>query len=94
MRKPQFATRMNLIQPNAVGELLKFGADPHVMSFAGGYPGATLFPAAALNAVYSKASWPAFSVFARFITPLGPTGFSNGACKVSVVFGGKTIAPR
>jgi 2-aminoadipate transaminase len=44
MSNPPFAKRMELVQPNAVGELLKFGADSDLMSFAGGYPDGTLFP--------------------------------------------------
>ena len=49
------ASRMSRVQPNAVGELLRMGADPSIISFAGGYPDATLFPRQALNAVYQHA---------------------------------------
>ena len=55
MSKSPFAKRMELVKPNAVGELLKFGADPDLMSFAGGYPDGTLFPVQALNEVYQEA---------------------------------------
>jgi 2-aminoadipate transaminase len=51
----KIASRMSRVQPNAVGELLRMGADPSIISFAGGYPDATLFPREALNAVYQRA---------------------------------------
>ena len=50
-----FAKRMETVQPNAIGELLKFGSDPDLISFAGGYPDASLFPVAQLNDVYRVA---------------------------------------
>ena len=50
-----FAQRMETVQPNAIGELLKFGADPGLISFAGGYPDGSLFPLAQLNDVYQTA---------------------------------------
>ncbi len=49
------AHRMTRVQPNAVGELLRMGADPSITSFAGGYPDGTLFPREALNAAFQKA---------------------------------------
>ncbi|NKX44763.1 PLP-dependent aminotransferase family protein [Roseicyclus persicicus] len=51
---PRFAARMDRVQPNAIGELLALGADPGIISFGGGYPDPTLFPAAALEAVFSE----------------------------------------
>ncbi len=51
----QFAQRMETVQPNAIGELLKFGADPGLISFAGGYPDGSLFPLTQLNEVYQTA---------------------------------------
>jgi len=50
-----FAQRMETVQPNAIGELLKFGADPGLISFAGGYPDGSLFPLAQLNEVFQTA---------------------------------------
>ncbi len=47
----RFARRMDRVQPNAIGELLKHGADPSVISFAGGYPDPALFPARELAMV-------------------------------------------
>jgi 2-aminoadipate transaminase len=49
-----FADRMSAIQSNAVGELLRQGADPSLISFAGGYPDGTLFPAAELGAIFAE----------------------------------------
>jgi DNA-binding transcriptional MocR family regulator len=51
----KIATRMARVQPNAVGELLRMGSDPSIISFAGGYPDGTLFPREALNAVFQRA---------------------------------------
>jgi 2-aminoadipate transaminase len=48
------ARRMSSPIPNAVGELLRMGADPAIISFAGGYPDATLFPTGALRDVYAQ----------------------------------------
>lgn len=49
---PRYAQRMAQVQPSAIGELLALGADPAIISFGGGYPDASLFPAAALDAVF------------------------------------------
>jgi 2-aminoadipate transaminase len=49
------ARRMALVQPNAVGALLRAGADPGIVSFAGGYPDGALFPKAELDALYHHA---------------------------------------
>lgn len=46
------ARRMDRVKPNAIGELLKQGADPGLISFAGGYPDAESFPRAELDAVF------------------------------------------
>ncbi|AHM04648.1 Transcriptional regulator [Roseibacterium elongatum DSM 19469] len=51
---PHFAARMARVTPNAIGELLALGADPSIISFGGGYPDPTLFPVAALEAVFSE----------------------------------------
>jgi 2-aminoadipate transaminase len=55
MTDVQFARRMDGVKPNAVGELLRLGAEPDIMSFGGGYPDATLFPLEQLEAVYYAA---------------------------------------
>jgi 2-aminoadipate transaminase len=50
-----YARRMNSVQPNAVGELLRQGSDPAITSFAGGYPDGSLFPKSELDALYHRA---------------------------------------
>jgi 2-aminoadipate transaminase len=55
MSATNFAQRMANVQPNAIGELLKFGADPALISFAGGYPDGSLFPLTQLNDVFQTA---------------------------------------
>ena len=50
-----FAGRMARVKPSAIRDLLRLGADPSVMSFGGGYPDATLFPAEALARAYQTA---------------------------------------
>jgi 2-aminoadipate transaminase len=49
---PRFAHRMETVQPSAIRELLALGADPSIISFGGGYPDASLFPAEHLAAVF------------------------------------------
>lgn len=51
---PRYAQRMANVQPSAIGELLALGADPSIISFGGGYPDATLFPAHQLDAVFHQ----------------------------------------
>ncbi|MEO8264969.1 MAG: PLP-dependent aminotransferase family protein [Ilumatobacteraceae bacterium] len=50
----RFASRMNHVKPSAIRDLLRFGADPSIISFGGGYPDATLFPLEQLDAVFSR----------------------------------------
>jgi 2-aminoadipate transaminase len=50
----RFASRMKHVKPSAIRELLRFGADPSIISFGGGYPDATLFPLDELDAVFSR----------------------------------------
>ncbi len=42
------------VQPSAIGELLALGADPSIISFGGGYPDASLFPAEQLAAIFDQ----------------------------------------
>jgi 2-aminoadipate transaminase len=51
---PRYAQRMARVQPSAIGELLALGADPSIISFGGGYPDASLFPAEKLAAVFDE----------------------------------------
>jgi 2-aminoadipate transaminase len=48
----KLAQRMANVRPSAIGELLALGADPSIISFGGGYPDATLFPADQLAAIF------------------------------------------
>src|SRR5919107_580836 len=49
-----FAGRMSRVQPSAIRELLRLGADPDVVSFGGGYPDPALFPVEHLREVYAR----------------------------------------
>lgn len=40
----RFSSRMDLIKPSAIRELMKYGSDPRIISFGGGYPDPTTFP--------------------------------------------------
>lgn len=46
------------VQPSAIRELLRLGADPEVISFGGGYPDPALFPVAELQEVYGRVLVP------------------------------------
>src|ERR1700721_3771763 len=48
----QFANRVKNVQSSAIRDLLRYGADPSVISFGGGYPDPQLFPSDKLQAVY------------------------------------------
>ncbi len=50
----QFAQRVQKVQSSAIRDLLRHGSDPNVISFAGGFPDPTLFPAAQLEAIYTE----------------------------------------
>jgi 2-aminoadipate transaminase len=43
--------------------------------------------------VATLASWPDFSVFARFVTPRGPASADRGSINLPVVIGGRLVAP-
>ena len=49
-----YARRMQRVQPSAIRELLRLGADPEVISFGGGYPDPALFPVAELADVFAE----------------------------------------
>jgi DNA-binding transcriptional MocR family regulator len=51
----RYAKRMELVKPSAIRELQRYGADPDIISFAGGYPDATLFPVEQLNQIFESA---------------------------------------
>src|SRR5437660_639701 len=50
----RFASRVQKVQSSAIRDLLRYGTDPSIISFGGGYPDPSLFPAAELQAVYNQ----------------------------------------
>ena len=48
----RFAGRMDQVRPSAIRDLLRFGADPELISFGGGYPDPDLFPMAQMREVF------------------------------------------
>lgn len=50
----RFADRMELVRPSAIRDLLRFGADPELISFGGGYPDPDLFPMAQMREVFDR----------------------------------------
>jgi len=50
----KFASRMQVVKPSAIRELLKFADMPDVISFSGGFPDPELFPAEKLQAAFSR----------------------------------------
>src|SRR4051794_13494739 len=51
----RLASRMELVKPSAIRELLRHGADPEIISFGGGYPDASMFPVEELEAIFHRA---------------------------------------
>ncbi len=49
----KFADRIARVQPSAIRDLLRYGDDPSITSFGGGYPDPALFPTAELQQVYA-----------------------------------------
>jgi 2-aminoadipate transaminase len=50
----RFASRVQKVQSSAIRDLLRHGSDPSIVSFGGGFPDPTLFPAAKLQAIYDQ----------------------------------------
>lgn len=50
-----YAERMKYVKPSAIRELLQFGANPDIISFAGGYPDPQLFPLEQLTDIFHTA---------------------------------------
>lgn len=48
----QFANRVQKVQSSAIRDLLRYGTDPSIISFGGGYPDPSLFPSGKLRALY------------------------------------------
>ena len=66
-----YARRMERVQPSAIRELLRLGADPAVTSFGGGYPDATLFPVAELAAVFAELLTPEHAQALQYTASVG-----------------------
>jgi 2-aminoadipate transaminase len=66
-----YARRMQRVQPSAIRELLRLGADPSVVSFGGGYPDPALFPVAELAEVYSNLLVPAQAESLQYTASVG-----------------------
>jgi 2-aminoadipate transaminase len=71
----QRARRMNFVKPNAIGELLKQGADPSLISFAGGYPDASSFPTEKLDGVFHEVIMNQGQVALQYSVSDGPLKF-------------------
>ena len=52
---PQPASRMELVKPSVIRELLALASDPEIISFGGGYPDPDLFPITELAEAYDRA---------------------------------------
>src|ERR1700692_3975171 len=50
----RFASRVQKVQSSAIRDLLRYGTDPSIISFGGGYPDPSLFPSKELQAVYNQ----------------------------------------
>ncbi|HEX8121758.1 MAG TPA: PLP-dependent aminotransferase family protein [Solirubrobacteraceae bacterium] len=66
-----YARRMRGVQPSAIRELLRLGADPDIISFGGGYPDPALFPVADLQEVYARILVPDRALALQYTTTNG-----------------------
>jgi 2-aminoadipate transaminase len=66
-----YARRMQGVQPSAIRELLRLGADPQVISFGGGYPDPALFPVAELREVYARLLTPERAIALQYTASNG-----------------------
>jgi 2-aminoadipate transaminase len=71
----RFSRRMSLVRPNAIGELLKQGADPKLISFAGGYPDPSLFPAKQMAEAFDAAIRAPGGLSMQYTVADGPVAF-------------------
>jgi 2-aminoadipate transaminase len=62
---------MQRVQPSAIRELLRLGADPDVISFGGGYPDPALFPVAELAEVFAELLVPARAESLQYTASVG-----------------------
>ncbi|HEX8508897.1 MAG TPA: PLP-dependent aminotransferase family protein [Propionibacteriaceae bacterium] len=66
-----YAARMARVQPSAIRELLRLGADPEIISFGGGYPDPALFPVAELAEVYAELLTPQNALALQYTASVG-----------------------
>ena len=66
-----YARRMQRVQPSAIRELLRLGADPSVISFGGGYPDPALFPVAELGQVFAELLVPEHAESLQYTASVG-----------------------
>jgi 2-aminoadipate transaminase len=69
-----YAGRMSRVQPSAIRELLRHGADPAITSFGGGYPDPDLFPVAELHEVYARLLVPEHATALQYTASSGLPG--------------------
>jgi len=62
---------MQRVQPSAIRELLRLGADPEIISFGGGYPDPGLFPVAELAEVFAELLVPARAESLQYTASVG-----------------------
>lgn len=66
-----YARRISRVRPSAIRDLLRWGADPQVISFGGGYPDAALFPVAELASVMADLLQPAHAANLQYTASVG-----------------------
>jgi 4-hydroxy-4-methyl-2-oxoglutarate aldolase len=90
---------VDLIQP---GDVLVIAAEGHadtamIGEIIGGHlrrrGGRGVICDGAIRDVAELANWPDFSVFARFVTPRGPTGAVRGTVNAPVIIGRRLVSP-
>jgi regulator of RNase E activity RraA len=90
---------LDLVEP---GDVLAIGAAGHaetamIGEFLGGYlrrrGGRGVVCDGAVRDVATLAGWDDFAVFARWITPRGPSSAERGAVNLPVVIGGRLVTP-
>ena len=90
---------LDLVKPGDVLVIAARGNRDHAMlgEILGGQlrrrGGAGVICDGAVRDVAELASWQDLSVFARFVTPRGPTGAQMGVVNGAVSFGGRDISP-
>ena len=66
-----YARRMQRVQPSAIRELLRLGADPEIISFGGGYPDPGLFPVDELAEVLAELLVPEHAESLQYTASIG-----------------------